>query len=168
MRTFSLVFISQKIQVSVWQPASRLMTWDVNSQAALSSSSCASSQEVCPKDSQPVGGLCRLNLIVSPVLNKSHSSSACPLSQISGSVTGGISWKTRRLFHYTFLPPVMMEVFAFFGHSGSKLLDLARGFLRPILGHVLHPWSSHRNAYWIESLLRLYKMLLVNGQGWVL
>lgn len=68
------------------------------------------------KGSQSKRGLFHLNLCCLLVLEKSHSSSICPMSQVSGSVTRGVPHshgKPETVFHYTILLPLAMESFYF-------------------------------------------------------
>ena len=68
------------------------------------------------KGSQSIRGLCLLNLCFLLVLEKSHSSSTCPMSQVSGSVTRDVPHshgKPDIVFHCTILLPLAMESFYF-------------------------------------------------------
>ena len=81
-------------------------------------------RELCHKGSQSVRGLCHLHLsCVCLVLEKSHSSSACLVSQISETVM--------EVFHiphchYTILTICVTKAFAFLGYLRVNLLDLVR------------------------------------------
>ena len=84
-------------------------------------------------------GFCRLYLRCLLVLEKSHSSIARPVSQISGSVTGGVP-------HYcgrpeTSLPPVQRRPLLSLNIFGSEFCgSWGLHHLRPHQGRLLRPW----------------------------
>lgn len=81
-------------------------------------------KELCHKGSQSIRGLCRLHLSCFwLVMEKSHSSSVCVVSQISESVM--------EVFHIphchlTILTTCVTKAFAFLGYLRVNFLDLVR------------------------------------------
>lgn len=81
---------------------------------------------VCCKRSQTVGDFCHLNLGVLLGLEKSHSSIACLVSQISGSVTRA-----------TILTAWAMKCLCFL--MGMNFMDHGGCIICVLLGHLLGP-----------------------------
>lgn len=109
--------------------------------------------------------------IVSLVLEKSHSSNACLVSEMSRAVVGGFSYswgkpETPFALHHSYCPD----------HDRLCFLRPTRGVNFSVLVQtvfytfwalVLPPWLSHKRAYWLELLLRLIRSYSSVATQWV-
>lgn len=75
-------------------------------------------------------------------------------------------WETGDTSHATVLSTCDSEGLGFLRLTLEvSFLNFVRAAsLHPVLGCLLHPWLSRQKAYWCGLLLKVNKMLLVNGQ----